>query len=89
MKKWLRELLAEQEGGGSPSMARFVTFACLIIAALIAFIGLAKGLDLSGTAILCSTFLGAGVGGKVIQKFAEKEPAQVDAPQEETERDSK
>jgi hypothetical protein len=86
MKKWFRELLAEQEGGGSPSMTRFLSLVCVIVATLIALIALSKGLDLNAAAILCSTFLAFGTGSKVIQKFAESKdnpPAEVDTPQED------
>lgn len=66
--KLIREILSEK----SPiSCTRLMSIIALIISGYIAVVGLQKGTDLSGLAMLCGTFLGAAFGGKVWQKSIE------------------
>jgi len=58
---------------GDQSMGRLLSFITVLSAVVIACYGIVKGVDLSTLAVLCGTFLGAGIGGKVVQSFAEKE----------------
>ena len=65
---WFKSLFSESS---DVSMTRFLSFVCVISATLIAVYGVLKGSELSTLSVLCGTFLGAGFGGKVVQKFAE------------------
>ena len=56
---------------GSVSMMRVLSLICVLTAAGIAIHAITVGADLNATSILCSTFLGAGFAGKVIQKSME------------------
>lgn len=69
MKKLLMELIDEN----SPvSSMRVMSLICVITAAIIAIVGMEQGKDLSQLAMICGTFLGAGLTGKVTQKIVEK-----------------
>jgi hypothetical protein len=65
MKQFFLNLLAENS---NVSMTRFLSFICVITACSIAVYGMYKGLDLNQLIGLCSTFLGFGLGAKVVQK---------------------
>lgn len=52
---------------GTLSMTRLLCFICVISAVVIALHAISNGSDLSATAVLCGTFLGAGFGAKVWQ----------------------
>lgn len=69
MKKFLLELLDESS---NLSMTRLLSLGCVCIASAIAIYAVAAKQDLSAASILCGTFLGAGMGAKVVQRFAEK-----------------
>lgn len=56
---------------GSISMMRVLAFLCVLTAIGIAITALIRGSDLSSAAVLCGTFLGVGVGGKLMQKGME------------------
>lgn len=67
----LKALFSEH---GSVSMMRLMSLICCVAAIVIAFVGINKPLiDYSGLGLLCSAFLGAGFGGKVLQKKVEVE----------------
>lgn len=66
--KLLRELLSDE---GNTSMMRFISLINVITAIIIAFYGLINNKNLSDISMLCSIFLGTGIGGKVIQKVSE------------------
>jgi hypothetical protein len=68
MIDWLKRLFSSD---GSVSMMRFLSFLCVLTACLIGLKVTVMGGDMSTAAVLCSTFLGFGIGGKVSQKFAE------------------
>lgn len=69
MKKWFFDLFSESS---DVSMVRFLSFVCVIAACIVAIYSVLKGADLNAASILCGTFLAAGLGSKVVQKFAEK-----------------
>lgn len=57
---------------GQVSMMRLMSLTCVIAAVVIALIGLSKPqIDYSGLSMLCSAFLGAAFGGKIMQKKTE------------------
>lgn len=61
-----RQLLSET---GTLSMVRFLSLVCVVTAALLSLLGLyTTQHSLESVAILCGTFLGAGMGAKVLQK---------------------
>lgn len=68
MKEFLLALFSES---GSISMIRVLSFICVLTAAFIALHAINKGSDLNAVSVLCGTFLGAGIGGKVAQKITE------------------
>lgn len=73
MSDFLKALFSEN---GSVSMMRVMSIICCIAAVAIAFVGLNKAvIDYSGISLLCSTFLGAAMGGKVLQKRIEVDGA--------------
>ena len=55
---------------------RLMSLISLLVASIIAFIGLHKNADLGSLSTLCGVFLGAGFVGKAGQKFAENKPTQ-------------
>ena len=57
--------------GTEVSSMRVMSFGSVVCAMLIAFYGMWSQKDLSQLAVLCGAFLGAGMGGKAVQKFAE------------------
>lgn len=64
-----RELITEN---GKLSMMRVMSLLCCLTAIGIAVIGLNKPVvDYSGLSLLCSTFLTAAMGGKIMQKRLE------------------
>jgi len=67
---WFKELLSES---GNTSMTRFLSMICVLTACFIVVYGMFKGVDLNGIAGICSTFLGFGLGAKVVQKNFEKD----------------
>lgn len=52
-------------------MVRFLSLVCVINATLIAIVGIVRNSDMAQLSMLCGTFLGAGLGAKVSQKFIE------------------
>jgi hypothetical protein len=67
--KWLYDLFSES---GDVSSLRVMSMICVLGACAIAIIGLNKPVvDYSGLSLLCSSFLGAGLGSKVLQKKTE------------------
>jgi len=64
----LSQLLSDT---GNISMMRALSLICVLTATGIAIHAISAGSDLNATAILCSTFLGAGIGGKIAQKSFE------------------
>ncbi len=72
MRLFFRRLLSDQ---GDLSMTRFLSMICVFTACGIAVYTLYKGQAGDSIVGLVSTFLAAGFGGKVVQRFAEsKEP---------------
>lgn len=71
MKNWFKGLLAETDGCKNPSMTRFLSLICVVMACFIALIAVYKDRNLDSAAILCSVFLGSGLGAKVLQKRSE------------------
>ena len=69
MKEWIKSLLSET---GDVSMTRFLSLLCVVSAVIIAMYGLHADKNLDSLVGITSVFLGAGFGGKVAQKFAEK-----------------
>lgn len=64
---------------GSISMMRVMSLLCCVAAIVIAFVGVNKATpDYSGLALLCSTFLGSAMGGKILQKRIEANGAKSD-----------
>lgn len=63
------------------SMIRLITYSCFLVAAIIAFVTMwyavtnpePRSIVIDGGAMLVGTFLVSGVGGKVWQRFGEKE----------------
>jgi hypothetical protein len=69
MRQWLSKLFSESSG---VSMMRVMSFICCVAAVTIAIVGLNKvPIDYSGLALLCSSFLSAAMGGKILQKKLE------------------
>lgn len=68
MTKWLLELLSEK---GALSTTRVVQVVGLIMAFILAIIGIVKGDDLVGIAILCLSFIAPQTVAKVMQKKVE------------------
>lgn len=52
-------------------MTRFLSFITVMAAVGIAIVGVYRCDNLDGVATLCIAFLSTGIGGKVVQKFAE------------------
>ena len=78
MLNWLKQLFSDS---GTVSMVRVLSFMCVITASLLAFIGIyAANRSLESIAVLCGTFLGAGLGAKVMQKGIESSKASVKEP---------
>lgn len=69
MKQFILNLLSEES---RISMTRFLSALCVVTACIIVLYGMYKNLDLNSIAGICSTFLGFGLGAKVIQKNFEK-----------------
>ena len=70
MKTWLSQLFSES---GGVSMVRLLSLICTVAAVIIAIVGMYTDKHtLEAVAILCGTFLTAGIGGKVAQKIVEK-----------------
>jgi hypothetical protein len=63
-------------------MMRAVTIICCLAAVAIAIVGIQRPVvDYAGLAMLCGTFLGVGVTGKVVQKKIEvAKPSQDTSP---------
>lgn len=69
MKHWLRGLFSEN---GGVSMIRVLSLLCTVSAVIIAMAGISSTKHtLESVAILCGTFLTAGLGAKVLQKKTE------------------
>lgn len=71
MKYFFNQLLSETS---DLSMTRFLSFICILSACLISIVCLYRQQPADSVVGLVSVFLGAGFGGKIIQKFAEKKP---------------
>ena len=70
MKEFLRKMLSENS---EVSEMRVSAFICTIAAVSVAIYGMSKPpIDYQGLSILCGTFLGTSMAGKVSQKFAER-----------------
>jgi len=69
MKQFFKELLSD---AGSTSMTRFLSLVCVFSAVSISLTVVYKGQPLDSAVGLVSVFLAAAFGGKVAQKFAEK-----------------
>jgi hypothetical protein len=67
--KWFLSLFSETS---DISMTRFLSFTCVLTACIIVVYGMYKNVNLDSLIGLCSTFLGFGLGAKVIQKNFEK-----------------
>jgi hypothetical protein len=65
MKQFFLNLLAESS---NVSMTRFLSLICVLTACSIAVYGMWTKVDLNQLIGLCSTFLGFGLGAKVVQK---------------------
>lgn len=68
MISFIKALLSE---AGSVSMTRVLSALCVVMACIIIIYGMIRGLDLNSLAGICSTFLGFGLGAKVVQKNLE------------------
>lgn len=68
MKEFILKLLAEDS---NLSMTRFLSLVCVITACLVLVYGVIKGSDLESFVGICSTFLGFGLGAKVMQRHIE------------------
>lgn len=69
MKAWLQKLFSEH---GDVSMVRLLSLVCVITASVLAMLGMyTTNHTLESVAILCGTFLTAGMGAKVLQKRIE------------------
>lgn len=67
--KYLKALISDN---GNVSMTRFLSLVCVVSAVLIALAGLTIGKwSPEALAVLCGTFLGAGLGAKVYQRSIE------------------
>jgi hypothetical protein len=76
MKEFLKQLFSES---GGVSAMRVMAMMCCIAAVVIAIMGLSKPvIDYSGLSLICSTFLGAAMGGKLLQKRVEISGAKSD-----------
>ena len=65
----LKSLLSHS---GELSMVRFLSLMCVVTACALGFIGMfVTAHTLESVAVLCGTFLGAGLGAKVVQKRTE------------------
>lgn len=64
----MKEMFSES---GDISMMRIIAFICVITACGVAIAGLAMDKDINAIAMLCGTFLGAGITGKVVQRSIE------------------
>lgn len=73
MKQFILDLFSDSS---HVSMMRFLSLLCVLTACGIAIHNAATGQDLNGISMLCGTFLGAGIGGKVAQKVAEVKSGQ-------------
>jgi hypothetical protein len=72
--KFLKDLFSEDS---TLSSMRVMSMVCCISAVIVAIVGLKKpSVDYSGLALLCSVFLSAAMGGKVLQKRIEVSGAQ-------------
>ena len=65
MKKFILDMFSESS---NVSMMRVLALICVLTAAILALRASLIGGDLTSVSILCSTFLGAGIGGKVLQR---------------------
>lgn len=78
MGNFLRQLFSDK---GNVSMMRVLSLTCVIAACCIAMYGLHQvNVDYSGLTLLCSAFLSAGIGGKIVQKVQEVKTKSVDNP---------
>lgn len=76
MKQFFLNLLAENS---NVSMTRFLSAICVVTACTVAVYGMWTKTDLNQLIGLCSTFLGFGLGAKVVQKnFEGKSELEVD-----------
>jgi hypothetical protein len=69
MKQFLLKAFSD---GGDVSMMRLMSFLCVISAVVISLVGIYRGSDLSGVAILVGSFLVPAFGGKSAQAYIEK-----------------
>ena len=69
MKEFLLKMFSENS---DVSEMRVAAILCVLCAMGIAIYGMSKNpIDYSGLSLLCGTFVGSGMAGKVSQKFAE------------------
>lgn len=75
----MRFLAALLSDNGSVSCMRTMSLLCCLAAICIAVMGLNKPQpDYSGLALICTTFLGAAFGGKVVQKSIEAKGVKIE-----------
>lgn len=67
----MKLLLGLLSDTGDISMMRFLSLLNIVAAIVIALYSVFNNKNLSEATVLCSVFLGAGIGGKVIQKVSE------------------
>jgi hypothetical protein len=63
--QWFKALFSET---GDVSMMRLLSLICVLSASAIGLKVATVGGDMGTAAVLCSTFLSAGIAGKVLQK---------------------
>lgn len=68
MKQWFKDLFSDSS---SVSMIRVLSFICVLTASGVAVHAVSVGANLDGVSVLCGTFLGFGISGKVSQKWLE------------------
>lgn len=68
MKEWLKKLFSNSP---EVSCGRVMSVVNMFAGIGLAFLGLMQDKDLNALAVLVSVFIGGGVVGKVVQKFAE------------------
>jgi hypothetical protein len=68
MVEQIKSALSEKD---KISTMRIMSLFSLLVGAGIAIYGIYEGKDLGGVAEICGVFVGAAVGGKVTQKYAE------------------
>jgi len=68
MKSFFKDLLSQSN---NVSMTRVLSAICVLMACVIVIYSMVTKVNLNSVAGICSTFLGFGLGAKVIQKNME------------------